>query len=93
MSDIEAHPLADQFDCPSWTTPGSCICGTELPPRNRWTNAGMDWSNVECSKCGRGYVDEEDFIAIYDDGLDPDRAGMMDRQKLTVGEAGLGDDR
>lgn len=28
--------------------------------------AGMDWANILCSACGRGYVDEEDHFAIYD---------------------------
>ena len=68
---VPPHPLAEQFDCPTWKEPGRCICGEPLPPMSKWTDAGSDWSNVECPKCGRGYVDEEDFIAIYDDGLDP----------------------
>lgn len=64
------HPLAGLFDCPTWDEPGRCICSAELPPMSRWKDAGGQWQNVTCQSCGRGYVDEEDFIAIYDEGLD-----------------------
>lgn len=67
---VRTHELADRMTAPKWNEPGICICGVPLPPMSQWKNAGMDWSSHVCPSCGRGYVDEEDFIAIYDDGLD-----------------------
>jgi hypothetical protein len=61
------------FKCPGWDTPGRCQCGAPLPSMSKWANAGSPWSNILCSKCGTGYVDEDDFIAIYD----PDRVEAM----------------
>jgi hypothetical protein len=63
---IDRHPDADKFTCPKWSEPGQCICEAELPPQERWRNAGSAWQSVTCQQCGRMYVDEDDYIAIYD---------------------------
>lgn len=67
---VDRHPLADRFLCPSWDHPGSCICGASLPPMSGWKNPGSVWTSTTCPTCGRCYVDEETFIAIYDDGCE-----------------------
>ena len=58
--------VTGKFVCPTWKEPGRCVCGKRLPPMSEWKNAGSDWSSVECSYCGRSFVDEEEFIAIYE---------------------------
>lgn len=75
------HPLGDKLKPPTWDEPGECICGAPLPPEKMWDRAGMDWANILCSACGRGYVDEEDFIAIYDPE-DVEAAGGADDWKV-----------
>lgn len=69
---VGTHPEAEKLVVPKWDAPGRCICGAELPPMSKWKNPGGQWSSIECGSCGRGFVDEEDYIAIYDDGLDPE---------------------
>lgn len=59
------HPDADKFDPGAWERAGHCICGAELPPQREWIDAGGAWPMVKCAACGRGYVDEEEFIAFY----------------------------
>lgn len=49
-----------------WNEPNACECGAALLPMKDWDDAGRDWSNTVCSACGRFYVDEEDYIAVYD---------------------------
>lgn len=66
IADVPIHPDADKFTCPKWDEPGECICGAALPPQKDWTDAGHQWQRIACSACGRGYVDEDDFIAFYD---------------------------
>jgi len=69
---VPTHPLADQMVSPKWAMPGLCMCGATLPAMSEWENPGRDWSSVTCGSCCRGFVDEGDYIAIYDDGLDQD---------------------
>ena len=64
------HPEADKLDVGTWDKPGKCICGKRLPPQKEWRDAGHQWTSVTCAKCGRCYVEEDDFIAIYDDGCE-----------------------
>lgn len=68
-----SHPKARKFKPGTWDEPGRCICGAPLPPQRLWDRASTDWSNILCSKCGTGYVDEEEFFAIYD----PERVAEM----------------
>lgn len=68
--DYPRHPLADQFTCPTWDKPGRCVCGAKLPPQEQWHNAGSAWQHVQCKACGFGFVDEDDYIAFYEDGLE-----------------------
>lgn len=69
---VPRHPLSERFTCPKWDESGQCICGAVLPPQREWIEAGHQWQRVECPSCGRGYVDEDDYIAIYDEGLTHD---------------------
>jgi hypothetical protein len=66
------HELAHLLVTPTYDRHGVCICGASLPPMQQWDDADRGWQNVTCGACGRGYGDEETFIAIYDDGLDDD---------------------
>jgi len=50
---------------PTFDKPGTCECGHELPPQSEWNDAGRDWANIECSQCGKYYVDEDVYIAMY----------------------------
>lgn len=77
------HPLADKLKPPTWDEPGECICGLPLPPEKEWDRAGQDWANVLCVACGRGYVNEEDFFAIYDPA-DVERNGGANDWKVRV---------
>lgn len=63
---IDPHPLGHLLDPGDWDRQGHCICGDQLPAQRDWARAGMDWANILCDNCGRGYVDEEEFFAIYD---------------------------
>jgi len=69
---IPKHPEADKFDSGTWDTLGHCICGSDLPPQNQWRDAGRDWASITCGTCGRCYVDEGDYVLIYDDGCEDD---------------------
>lgn len=81
---MSMHPKAKKFDPGDWDRGGRCICGDPLPPQREWARAGMDWSNILCSNCGRGYVDEEEFFAIYDPH-DPEFAAFqMDDDEWNV---------
>lgn len=66
------HPEADKLTVPSWDEPGQCICGHPLPPVQEWNDAHHQWSNITCAECGRCYVEEDEFLAIYDEGCDQD---------------------
>jgi hypothetical protein len=70
--DVPRHPLADQFTAPKTDTPGQCVCGAVLAPMREWDDYPHQWAHTTCKQCGRGFVDEDDYIAIYDDGLGDD---------------------
>lgn len=69
-----AHPLSELFVPPTHDRWGVCICGAPLVPMAEWCDAGSQWQHVRCG-CGRLYVDEDTFFAIYDPddlaGTDP----------------------
>jgi hypothetical protein len=67
---VPRHPDADKLDVGTWDKAGHCICGEPLPAQKDWDGQPHPWPSVTCQSCGRCYVDEEDFIAIYDDGCD-----------------------
>lgn len=71
MGDLDyvPYPESEKFTSPKREEPGQCICGAVLPPESEWIDAGRDWSHVTCLDCGRAYVDEGDYFAIYDDGM------------------------
>lgn len=60
------YPLADQIDTGGWDRAGRCHCGNRLAPHREWHWAGASWAHTRCSGCGTRYVDEEDYIAVYD---------------------------
>lgn len=59
------HPLAHLLDVGGWNRPGRCICGAPMPPQAQW-HANSEWIHFLCPTCGRQYVDEEQYVAIYD---------------------------
>lgn len=69
-----AHPESHLLVPPTWERFGVCICGAPLVPMAEWCDAGSQWQHVRC-RCGRLYVDEDTFFAIYDPddlaGTDP----------------------
>lgn len=69
---VEKHPEADKFDSGTYDEPGKCICGQPLPPQKEWDSAGQQWQSVTCESCGRCYVDEDEYVMIYDEGCDDD---------------------
>lgn len=66
------HPKADVMIVPKWDEVGRCICEAELPAMKDWNGPGGDWAWINCAACGTGFVDEETFIAIYDEGIPAD---------------------
>ena len=54
------HPDADLFVAPAWDRSGVCICGAWIAPQGEWVNP----DTTSCG-CGRQFVDEENFVAIY----------------------------
>lgn len=51
---------------PTQTEPGTCRCGGPLPVRSAWHNPFSQWSHVICPGCGWEFVDEDDYLAVYD---------------------------
>lgn len=64
--DVLEMDIDKRWVCPTWDLPGLCICGTVAPAEKDWHDAGRDWAWWCCPNCGRGYVDEEDYTAIYE---------------------------
>jgi hypothetical protein len=51
---------------PTFTADGVCRCGAVLPNRCAWHNPYGTWSHIICASCGWEFVDEDDYLAIYD---------------------------
>lgn len=68
---LPLHPEADKLIVHD-SEIGQCICGADIPAMINWKGGGSPWACWDCAECGRGYVEEDEFIAIYDDGCSDD---------------------
>lgn len=64
---VPLHPLAERLDPGGIDQAGQCICGGVLAPQREWHDFGRDWQHVRCPLCRTLYVDEGEYLTIWED--------------------------
>lgn len=56
--DVDREPLFSE------TEATVCWCGRRVPPISEWEGQPFPWPRWQCG-CGREFVDEDEFVAVY----------------------------